>query len=265
MNHARVTLPDGREDQRYLNVDQEWPTLHTRLGQPRILNHCYLAEVLELVNKVGPDTFSFLDAGCGHGNDVRAMVALLKGRGNFLGIDISRAEIISGLHFYQERDGENIKEAVKLFGLGNLQDLSQISVWDAQDQSFSLVRELHDEEFDLIHTEAVLHSFGYGYKYYELKKAAAQRALDEFFRVCKSGGIYFGRTTVFKSFVSKEDQLRCLIDEEDWRFIPGAEELLAMIKHSGFSEIKIMLQPHPKAKINLSRKDMLTISFLARK
>jgi SAM-dependent methyltransferase len=266
MSQKKWILPDGREDHRYLNEDQEWPTLYTRLGMPRILDHCYIEDVKEYIGrKDNPSDFSFLDAGCGHGNDLRAFRKLLASEGRYLGLDISRAEILRGLDFYQDRDGENPEEAIKLFGLANLQDLSQIFLWDNEDQGFSFNKGLLDEEFDLVYTEAVLHSFGYGYKYYEQKKAAARRALNEFFRVCKRGGIYFGRTTVFKSSISKEAQLRCLIDEEDWRFIPGAEELLEMFRQAGFDEIKNMLSPHPKAKINLSRKDMLTISFLLKK
>jgi len=267
MNQEKLhILPDGREDNRYLKVDQEWPTLHTRLGMPRILEHYYIKDVIEYFErKKNSSDFSFLDAGCGHGNDLRAFRKLLAGEGRYLGLDISRAEILHGLDFYQENNQEDTKEATKLFGLANLQDLNQVFLWDNEHQSFSFNRGLLDGEFDIVYTEAVLHAFGYGHQSYVEKKASAQRALNEFFRVCKPGGIYFGRTTVFKSSISKENQWCCLIDEADWRFIPGAEELLEMIRQAGFSGIKNMLQPHPKAKIRLSRTDMLTISFLARK
>ena len=69
-------LPDGLDEKDYLKKDKEWPSLEKRLGNPRILQHIYLPEVLAWVQKEfkdNPDDFSYFEAGCGHGNDLRAI------------------------------------------------------------------------------------------------------------------------------------------------------------------------------------------------
>lgn len=145
-------LPDGTADERYLREDKEWPTLENRLGQPRILQHYYISEVLDWIRrKESPDDFFYLDAGCGHGNDLRVLRRTLDDRGHFLGINLSRAEIIRGLEFYGQRDGENADEYIKFFGLGNLHNLHQIFVWDEEKEDFSCPKIIENGEVDLIY------------------------------------------------------------------------------------------------------------------
>lgn len=259
-------LPSGVTDERYLKEDKEWPTLEDRLGQPRILQHCYIPEVWDWIRqKGGPDDFCYLDAGCGHGNDLRSFRRLLDGRGYFLGVDLSRAEIMRGLEFYGQRDGENAAEYIKLFGLGNLHDLHKILTWDEKKRDFNYPKSIKDREIDLVYMEAVLQASGYGYGTYQEKKESAQLTLNELFRVCKTGGKFLGRTMAFTTAISKEQQFKVMREYDRWQFIPEIDELMIMFKEAGFGNIKSTIRPHEKAATDLSRKDIVKISFLAEK
>lgn len=263
---ASSQLPDGLSDERYLRKDKEWPNLANRLGAPRILGHCFFSEVLSRIKQKGDfDNFHYLDAGCGHGNDLRAVKAALGGKGCYLGVDLSQAEIMHGLQFYNQRDGEDMRTSIKLFGLGNLHDLRHVCVWDEEAKNFSYPRSIEDGEIDLIHMEAVLQASGYGCKTYLEKKESAQQSLGELYRVCKVGGRFLGRTNVFSSAISKEQQFELLWKYDNWRFIPESDELLAMIQEAGFIVIKKNERPHEKATTNPKEKDVVRFSFLAEK
>lgn len=259
-------LPDGINDERYLKEDKEWPTLEDRLGQPRISKHYFIYEVLDWIKqKENPDDFFYLDAGCGHGNDLRDLRKTLNCRGHFLGIDLSRAEIMRGLEFYGQKYGQNAAEYIKLFGLGNLHNLHQIFTWDEKKENFSSPKSIRDNEVDLIYMEAVLQASGYGYNTYQEKKESAQLTLNELSRVCKAEGKFLGRTMVFTHAISKEQQFDVLREYGNWQFIPELGELRAMLKEAGFNNIKSIIHPHEKAATNLSRKDVVKVSFLAQK
>ena len=259
-------LPDGLSDPRYLKADREWPNLHNRLGQPRILDNCFFSKAIDRIKKKNDlDDFYYLDAGCGYGNDLRAVRQALDGRGNYLGVDLSRAGIMSGLDFYSQSGGEETITSVKYFALGNLHDLNQIYFWDEETMNFSCPGGIKDGAIDLVYMEAVLHASGYSHKTYQEKKESAQQVLAELFRVCKVGGQFLGRVNVFSSEISKEQQFELLRRYNDWRFIPESNELLAMLKEAGFIIIKKMIAPHEKMATDPRRKDVFKISFLARK
>jgi len=262
----RDWLPDGTDQELYLKKDKEWPNLEKRLGQPRILKNSYFPEVLDWVQKKykdNPDDFSYFEAGCGHGNDLRAIRKELNGQGRFLGVDMSRAEIMRGLEFYQQRENEDTEEAEKLFARGDLRDLKNINIWDKEKGDFSQPTEIKDNEFDLVYLEAILHGFGYGKKTYQEKKESAQQLLNELFRIRKAGGKFFGRASAFGPTIKKEEQLELLRKTNNWRFIPEVEELEEMLKQAGFKNIKKTLSPHEKADKDPAKKDILRFSFLA--
>lgn len=259
-------LPDGLSEGKYLKRDEEWPNLVKRLGEPRILNHHFFQDVLKHIKQnVNLDNFRYLDAGCGHGNDLRAIKKALDGKGNYLGVDLSLAEIVHGLEFYSEMDGEDIRESINMFGLGDLHDLRHVCVCDEEMKDFTYQRIIKDCEFDLIHMEAVLQASGYGYKTYQEKKESARRSLRELFRVCKIGGQFFGTVNVFLPEISKEQQFDVLREHNDWRFMPDSDELIHMILETGFVDLKQMIQPHEKTKTDPKRKHVVKLSFLAKK
>jgi SAM-dependent methyltransferase len=261
---ATDQLPEGEPDEGYLKEDREWPRLENRLGQSRILIHRYFTEVLGWIKqKDNPDNFSYFEAGCGHGNDLRAIRKELEKRGRFLGVDLSRAEIMHGLNFYKQRDNEDSETAKKLFAVGNLGNLRHLNAWDQGNKKFSQKLSIDDGEFDLIYIEAVLHSFGYGYKTYREKKAAAQQFFNELARICKSGGKFFGRAIVFASFMTEEQRFKILRQYGRWHFYPTANEFKSMLEEAGFKNIKTILNPHEKAQTDPSKKNMFLSSFLA--
>ncbi len=259
-------LPDGTDKEHYLKEDKEWLGLERRLGQPRILKHIYFPEVFDWIQKEykdNSDDFSYFEAGCGHGNDLRAIRKELGGRGRFLGVDMSRAEIMHGMEFYQQR--ENTEKSRKLFAQGDLRNLKHINIWDEEKGDFSKPIEIKDGEFDLIYMEAVLQGLGYGKKNYQEKKEAAQQFLNELYRICKDGGKFFGRANTFGPTITKEQQLELLRKTNNWRFIPEAEEFEEMLKQTGFTNIKKTLNPHEKTEEDPNRKDILRFSFLVEK
>jgi len=257
-------LPDGA-NQIYLKENEEWPTLINRLGKPRLPLHHHLPDVLEWIKKKNDlNNFSFLDAGCGHGNDLRAIKRIV-GNGHFFGVNISRAEIVRGLDFYKQNDNEDTDEAIKMFGLGNLHNLKQIFVWDEEEKSFSCPRSLEDGEFNLIYLEAVLHAAGYGYKTYVEKKESAQKSLNELYRVLKPGGKFFGRASAFTTTISREQQFEILRTNNSWHFVPDCDELLAMLTIAGFCSIKRVIRQDEKAKTDSKKENVVKVSFLAEK
>lgn len=164
-------LPDGVDKEHYLKKDKEWPGLEGRLGEPRILKHIYFLEVFNWIQekyKDNPDDFFYFEAGCGHGNDLRAIKEKLGRRGHFLGADMSKAEIMHGMQFYRQH--ENTVESRKLFAQGDLRNLRYINIWDEEKGDFSQLTVIKDGEFDLIYMESVLHGLGYGKKTYREKK-----------------------------------------------------------------------------------------------
>ena len=257
-------LPDGKSDTRYLNETEEWPNLVNRLGKPRIANHHFYLEVLDWIKqKSNPDAFSFLDAGCGHGNDLRALRYELGGRGHFFGLDISKAEIMHGLAFY--RATERAEEAIKMFGLGSLHDLQSIRVWDNQEHDFTKIGMITNETVDLIHMEAVLQASGYGHKAYAEKRESALQTLKELARVCKKGGKFLGRVSAFAPGVSKEKQFEILQATGRWHFMPDADELIMLLRVAGFDNIQRSIRQHEDAEKDVSKKDTVKVSFLAEK
>lgn len=257
-------LPDGKDDTRYLNENEEWPNLVNRLGEPRILNHQFYSETMEWIKqKNNPDLFSFLDAGCGHGNDLRALRTELGGRGNFFGVDISKAEIMHGLDFYREQ--EEFEEAVKMFGLGSLNNPQSIRVWDNREQDFSKQGIITNEAVDLIHMEAVLQAAGYGEKVYAEKKEKAFQVLRELARVCKKGGKFLGRVSAFSAEISREKQFEILQSNNCWHFVPGTDEFVMMLRLVGFDKIQRVFRPHEDAATDSSKRGRIKISFLAEK
>ncbi len=265
-NSVSDYLPDGISDGRYLRKDSEWPNLENRLGQPRILQHYYFPEVLDWIKKQDDaDDFFYFEAGCGHGNDLRALKKTLNGRGRFLGVDVSRAEIMRGLDFYKQRDSENTREAAKSFAVGDFHDLHKVLAWDEKDQDFSYLYEINDSTFDLLYMEAVLQACGYGYKTYADKKESASRFLSELSRVCKKGGKFLGRITAFMPFVSRERQFNLLRAANNWRFIPELDEFIVMLRRAGFDNINRSVRPYEKVNLNSGRENIIKISFLAQK
>ena len=235
-------LPDGTDAVYYLKEDKEWLGLEKRIGQPRILKNVYFQEVFDWVHKKyegDPDSFSYFEAGCGHGNDLRAIKKKLGGKGRFLGVDISKAEIMHGMEYYQQQERENTEESRELFAQGDLRDLNHINIWDEGKGDFSQQTKIQDNEFGLVYMEAVLHGLGYGKKTYQDKKESAQQMLDELYRICKVGGRFFGRASVFGSNITKEQQFKFVRQTNEWRFIPEVQELEEMLKQAGFKDIKI--------------------------
>ena len=258
-------LPVGTDNQ-YVQRDREWPTLEKRLGQPRILNNVYFPEVLDWINKKygsNSDDFSYFEAGCGHGNDLRAIRNKLKGKGLFLGVDMSEAEINRGLDFYKQQ--ETLQEGRKLFAQGDLRDLSKVNIWSDENGDFSKSVEIKNGEFDLVYFEAVLHGLGYGGKTYQEKKELAQRMFNELFRICKVGGKIFGRANAFTPDLTQEQRFEFLRKINEWHFSPDPNELKDMLKKAGFENIKTDIKPHEKSEEDAKRKDFLKVSFLAEK
>jgi SAM-dependent methyltransferase len=258
-------LPNGLNDQRYLKENEEWPGIEDRLGQPRILQHHFFPDALAWIRQEKNLTdFHYLDAGCGHGNDLRAIKKELNGEGHFLGISLSRAEIVHGLEFYQERNQEDPKESLSMFGIGNLHNLHEIKVFDEKTSDFSAPESLNDETFDLIFMEAVLHASGYGHDTYEKKKESAQQILSELCRVCKKDGKLLGRIMAFSPVIPKEEQFKLLRSNNNWLFVPGLDEVIAMLTIAGFDYIQRSIRPHEKAAMP-GKENLVKVSFLAEK
>jgi len=265
-------LPDGSDDKEHrLAVDAEWHELEKRLGQPRILNHIYFTEIFDWIKKEyknNPDAFSYFEAGCGHGNDLRAIRKELGEtgeRGRFLGVDMSAVEIMHGMEFYRQQDNEEIEESRKLFAQGDLRNMANINIWNETRGDFSQPARIKDGEFDLIYIEAVLHTFGYGKKTYQEKKESVKQMLNELYRICKAGGKFFGRTAAFDSTVTEEDQFERLRKTNNWRFVPRAGEFEEMLQQAGFTDVKITQNPHERAESDPNKKNILRFSFLAQK
>lgn len=259
-------LPDGLSDGRYLKSEEEWPNLRKRLGVPRIFQHIYFPRVLQSLEKMrNSDDFFYFDAGCGHGNDLRAIRRLLRGRGHFLGVTMSLAEISQGLSFYHQRDEEDTEKARQFFGQGDLHNLRQVMAWNEEEKNFSYPKGIENDEMDLIYMEAVLQASGYGHKTYQEKKDSAQQILNELFRICKPSGKFFGRVSAFHPIVCQERRFAILRKYDTWRFIPGFDEFSFMLKTAGFTVIERTIDPHEKAAIDPSKEDMIKISFLAEK
>lgn len=259
-------LPSGENDSPHLKKDKEWPNLSSRLGSPRIMNHHFFPEIFDWVKqKEDLSNFSYFEAGCGHGNDLRIMKKVLGSASNFLGVDLSKEEIMRGLDFYAKRDGEKTDEAIKMFGLGDLHDLSLVNIWEDKDQDFSCYRIINDEEFYLVYLEAVLQAAGYGYSTYEEKKNSALKILKELSRVCKTEGKFFGRITGFSSIISKEQQFAILREDNRWHFVPELDEFMAMLRLAGFDNIQRVVRPHEDADTVSNKKHYIRISFLAEK
>lgn len=260
-------LPDGTGDEKHrLTKDTEWHDLENRLGQPRILKNIYFQEVFNWIRekfKNNPEDFSYFEAGCGHGNDLRAIKKELGGKGRFFGVDMSEAELEHGLEFY--RNQESTKESRKLFAQGDLRNLRNINIWNDKKDGFSQPTEIKDSEFDLIYMEAVLHGLGHGKKTYHEKKEAAQQMFNELYRICKDGGKIFGRANVFDPTITKKQQLQLFRKLNNWRFTSEIEELEEMLTQAGFTIIEKTLTPHEKANINPDKKNILRMSFLAQK
>jgi SAM-dependent methyltransferase len=263
-------LPSGEDKPDYVQVDKQWPNLEKRLGKPRILDNIYFQKVMQWVDekyKNNPEDFSYFEAGCGHGNDLRAIKKAITNKlgegGKFLGVDMSGKEIMDGRAHYA--DQENPEEAKRLFAQGDLRDLKHINAWDDENEDFSKPTEIKDNEFDVVYFEAILHGLGYGQKTYEEKKASAQKMLDELFRICKIDGQFFGRASVFDGSTSKEEQLKLMRQTDNWRFIPEADELEEMLKQAGFKDIEITRQPHEKREKDINKKNIERFSFLAKK
>lgn len=268
MQKAPDWLPDGTDSQEYLKEDQEWSGLVRRIGKPRILTHVYFSEVIDWVHRKferNPDNFSYFEAGCGHGNDLRAIRNILTKHGRFLGVDISKAEIIQGLDFYRRQASEDTDEARKLFGVGNLQNLKQVKIWDEEKGDFSLPLAIEDAEFDLVYLEAVLQGSGYGVGTYQKKKATAQKILSELCRICRPEGRFFGRVKAFGPDVDREKQFALLRETNNWRFIPKEGEFLEMLKQAGFNIIKSASLPHERGESDPAKKNILRTSFLVKK
>lgn len=258
----------GKKEGHYLKEDKEWPGLEERIGEPRILNNVYFPEVSDWIKKEyenNPNVFFYFEAGCGHGNDLRAIRKELGKRGRFLGVDISKAEIMHGMEFYQQRDNEKIEESRRLFAQGDLRDLKHIYIWDSEKEDFSQSAEIKDGEFDLIYMEAVLHGLGHAKKTHQEKKESAQQMLNELYRICKTGGRFFGRANTFGPAIAKEQQLELLRRTNNWHFIPESGEFEKMLKQAGFTDIKKMITPHEKAGKDQSKKGILRFSFLGKK
>ncbi len=259
-------LPDGTEKEHYLKPDKEWPGIEKRLGEPRILKHLYLPGVLDWIQnkyKDHPDDFSYFEAGCGHGNDLRAMRERLDKRGHFLGVDMSKAEIMHGLQFYGLN--EDTAETRKLFAQGDLRQLKSISVWNEQEGDYSEPMELQDGQFDLVYMEAVLHGLGYGKKTYREKKEAARLMLQECHRICTSGGKFLGRASVFDDTFPTSQRFDLLRETNNWRFYPGANELEEMFAQAGFTNMEITLKASDNPDKAPHREHLLRFSFLAEK
>ena len=262
---SKILLPSGLGEKGYLQRDEEWPRLKNRLGKQRILDHALFQNVMAWYREKfakNPDDFNFFEAGCGHGNDLRAFRAKLFGKGNFLGVDFSEAEIIRGIKFY----GETMEEAQKVFVQGDLFDLKNLLSWDQSEEKFSLLLSIDECMADLIYMEAVLHAFGYGFHDYSIKKYSAQIYLDEVSRICKNDGRFFGRVNVFGPGICKDEQFELLRRTENWRFMPEAEEFIEMLESAGFKLLaKPEIFPHEKAASHPDRKHVCKLSFLAGK
>ena len=259
-------LPDGTDAEHYLKEDKEWLGLDRRIGQPRILKNVYFQEVFDWIQKQyehNPDGFSCFEAGCGHGNDLRAFKKKLDGKGRFLGVDISKAEIMHGMEYYHQQQQENTEESRELFAQGDLRDLSHINIWDKKKGDFSKQTEIKDGEFDVVYMEAVIHGLGYGKKTYQEKKESAQQMLSELYRICKDGGKFFGRASVFGPDISKEQQFEFVRKTNEWRFIPEAQELEEMLKQTGFKNIRITTEIQEEG--IQKTKGFLRVSFLGEK
>jgi len=268
------SLPSGEDQKNYLNQTREWERLDNRLGEPRVEEHnIYLKEIIAWVAekyKNNPEGFAFFEAGCGHGNDFRVLKKKLQEiigeQGRFLGVDFSEAEIERGLEFYHEKKQENTTEARNSFAQGDLRNLKEVKTFNPETNDFSKSEKLADNSFDLIYMEAVLHGLGHGEGTYEGKKNAAQKALNELFRICKSGGRFFGRANAFdEKAISKEEQFELLRANNDWRFTSEVEELKEMLTQAGFRIIETSIIPHPGSEKDPSKKNRLKFTFMVEK
>jgi len=260
-------LPDGTDQNIYVQPDKEWPSLINRLGKNRITKHPYYGEIINDIRRevVNLDNFAFFEAGCGHGNDLRVVRNEFGARGNFLGVDISWAEITHGLVYYQETENEDIIEARQLFAQGDLRNLHRVNLWDNNENSFSFPFDILDNSFHLVYMTSILHGLGYGEGSYQGKKEAAQQMLNELGRICLKGGRFFGKANVFNPSVSLNDRLALLRQSHNWHFIPGRDELEEMIEKAGFKDLQIELSPHEKAVTHPDKKDLLKFNFVAKK
>lgn len=265
-------LPDGMNEQ-HVTRHGVWPKLEKRLGEPRVERNIYLQQILDWVGekyKNNPEEFAYFEAGCGDGNDFRVLKKkiqeIIGEHGQFLGVDFSEAEIERGLEFYHQEQEENTEKVKKLFAQGNLKDLKEVNTFNPETNDFSKPTKLEDNSFDLIYMEAVLHGLGKGEGTYEGKKAAGQKMFDELFRICKSGGRFFGRANTFdETTITKEQQFELLRADNDWKFIPENEELKKMLVQAGFRIIEISTSPHPDKEEGPSKKNRLKFSFMVEK
>lgn len=232
MFDEKKTLPTG-VDVHPLGKNEEWKNINKRIEKPRILKHVLFAEVKEWYKRTfsdDPQGFSFFEAGCGHGNDLRALRNLLGDEGYYLGANISEVEIFKGIKHYKEEK----RLAARLFAQGNLCDLRKLFIWDEKKEDFSWPMSVESDSFDLVYMEAVLHGLGYGEDTHRKKKQAAQKMLNELFRICKPGGRFFGRANVFRPGIRQEDRIRILHETNCWHFVPGSGEFMEMLFEAGF-------------------------------
>lgn len=224
----------------FLERHNEWPGLENRLGAPRIDRHIYFPEFKRIVesHELSPDEMSFLEAGVGHGNDIRVVKQLLDQNGykdsRILGIDYSEAEIKTGLNYYRDNQQSNV-----LFAQGDLRDLHHINKWGNEARSYCQEGAIKDGEFRFIYLEAILHAMGIVSNKYEDKKQAAQDVLKELHRVCMKGGIFFGRLNAYEN--GRRVELVNKFDE--WRFIPEIDELNQIMQEVGFNIIQEQIKP----------------------
>ena len=261
-------LPNGLGETSYLNVDEEWLGLSERLGRPKICKNVFYPAVHSWIAEnfsADPDKFSYFEAGCGHGNDLRAFRSNLATKGRYLGVDMSVAEINHGLEYYHEESGEDTNVARNWFVQGDLRDLKQVNAWDSANESFTKPIALNDNEFDVVYFASVLHGLGYGQSTFHEKQAAAQQMLNELTRISKPGGRLFGLANVFGSGISQDEQIDYMRATNNWRFNPSVELVREMIQQAGHRIINDDVRTDRVLKEKADRKDLYRYSFLAEK
>jgi len=258
-------LPSGLHQEKY---PSENLAAQHELGRPQLAEHYAYQEIINWAKdqcRKNPGAFSFLDAGCRYGDNLRAFRKQLAQPGHFLGVDSRDEAVKRGLVYYRIRDNDDAAAASQSFALGDLSHLKQIEVWQDEKTGFSQTRQLADNEFDLVYLESMLQLTGYGLHAYGIKKAAAQQVLNEMFRVCKPGAKIFGRVICFAYSLAPEERLDILRSEKDWRFIPGIAEFADMLKDAGFKDIDASSSPYPPAAayIDPGKKNLVQLSFVA--
>ena len=184
---------------KYAKDSVPYPHILTILGEPRIRSHFYYKNALKR-------TGTFLDYGCGTGDNIRQLLRDNFPRAQITGFDLSWESIDLGFDLYLDRD--------KLGDLFVVQDTFPFRA----------------EQFDTIYSGSVIHVI------------ADDAELDEYlanaYSALRPGGVLFGST------LGIEDGGACSPDEHGPPRVSPRSTIVRHIIAAGFAEPVLVSKPH---------------------